>query len=50
MAPTKITSNVIATNAISGTLIIANVDALAALYKYNSDDPSTRPLGEFPLL
>ena len=28
----------------------ANVDALAALYKYNSDDPSTRPLGEFPLL
>jgi hypothetical protein len=28
----------------------ANVDALAALYKYNSDDPPTRPLGEFPLL
>jgi len=28
----------------------ANVDALAALYKYNSDDPPTRPLGEFPEL
>ena len=28
----------------------ASVDALAALYVYNSDDPSTRPLGEFPLL
>jgi hypothetical protein len=26
----------------------ANVDALAALYVYNSDDPPTRPLGEFP--
>ena len=26
----------------------ANVDALAALYTYNSDDPPTRPLGEFP--
>ena len=26
----------------------ANVDALAALYVYNSDDPPTRPIGEFP--
>ena len=26
----------------------ANVDALAALYVYNSDDPPVRPLGEFP--
>ena len=27
----------------------ANVDALAALYVYNSDDPPVRPLGEFPV-
>ena len=27
---------------------VANVDALEALYVYNSDDPPTRPLGEFP--
>ena len=26
----------------------ANVDALAALYVYNDDDPPTRPLGEWP--
>ena len=26
----------------------ANVDALAALYVYKSDDPPVRPLGEFP--
>ena len=26
----------------------ADVDALAALYTYNSDDPPVRPLGEFP--
>ncbi len=26
----------------------ADVDALAALYTYNSDDPPTRPLGEWP--
>ena len=26
----------------------SDVDALAALYTYNSDDPPTRPLGEFP--
>ena len=26
----------------------ANVDALAALYIYNDDSPSVRPLGEFP--
>ena len=26
----------------------ADVDALAALYVYNTDDPPTRPLGEFP--
>ena len=26
----------------------ADVDALAALYVYNSDDPPIRPLGEFP--
>ena len=26
----------------------ANVDALAALYEYNSDDPPVRPLGEWP--
>ena len=26
----------------------ANVDALAALYVFNDDDPPTRPLGEFP--
>jgi hypothetical protein len=24
------------------------VDALAALYVYNSDDPPVRPLGEWP--
>jgi len=27
----------------------ANVDALAALYTYNTDNPPTRPLGEFPV-
>ena len=27
---------------------VANVDALAALYIYNDDSPSVRPLGEFP--
>ena len=27
----------------------ANVDALAALYAYNTDNPPTRPLGEFPV-
>jgi len=26
----------------------ADVDALAALYVYNTDDPPTRPLGEWP--
>ena len=26
----------------------ADVDALAALYAYNDDDPQTRPLGEWP--
>ena len=26
----------------------SDVDALAALYEYNSDDPPVRPLGEFP--
>ena len=26
----------------------ANVDALAALYVYNEDDPPTRPIGEWP--
>ena len=26
----------------------ANVDALAALYVYNDDDPSVKPLGEWP--
>jgi hypothetical protein len=26
----------------------ADIDALAALYVYNSDDPPTRPLGEWP--
>ena len=26
----------------------ANVDALAALYVYNEDDPPTRPFGEWP--
>jgi len=26
----------------------ANVDALAALYVYNSDDPPVKPIGEFP--
>ena len=26
----------------------ANVDALAALYVYNEDDPPTRPLGDWP--
>ena len=26
----------------------ANVDALAALYVYNNEDPSVRPLGELP--
>jgi len=28
----------------------ANVDALAALYVYNDDEPPVRPLGEFPVL
>ena len=28
----------------------ANVDALAALYTYNSETPPVRPLGEFPVL
>ena len=28
----------------------SDVDALAALYAYNDDDPPTRPLGEFPIL
>ena len=28
----------------------ANVDALAALYAYNDDEPPVRPLGEFPIL
>jgi hypothetical protein len=28
----------------------ANVDALAALYVYNDDTPSVRPLGELPLV
>jgi len=28
----------------------ANVDALAALYVWNEDDPPTRPLGELPIL
>ena len=28
----------------------SDVDALAALYEYNSDDPPVRPLGEFPKL
>jgi hypothetical protein len=28
----------------------ANVDALAALYVYNDDEPPVRPLGEFPIL
>jgi len=27
---------------------VSNVDALAALYAYNDDDPPTRPLGQFP--
>ena len=27
---------------------VSDVDALAALYVYNSDDPPVRPLGEFP--
>ena len=27
-----------------------DVDALAALYVYNSDDPPIRPLGEFPII
>lgn len=27
-----------------------DVDALAALYVYNSDDPAIRPLGEFPII
>ncbi len=27
---------------------VSDVDALAALYVYNDDDPPTRPLGEFP--
>jgi len=26
----------------------SDIDALAALYEYNSDDPPVRPLGEFP--
>ena len=26
----------------------ADVDALAALYVYNQDDPPTRPLGDWP--
>ena len=27
---------------------VSDVDALAALYVYNNDDPPVRPLGEFP--
>lgn len=27
---------------------VSDVDALAALYVYNDDDPPTRPLGQFP--
>lgn len=27
---------------------VANVDALAALFVYNTDDPPTRPLGKWP--
>ena len=27
---------------------VSDVDALAALYVYNNDDPPTRPLGDFP--
>ena len=27
---------------------VANIDALAALYVFNDDDPPTRPLGEWP--
>ena len=26
----------------------SDVDAIAALYVYNSDDPPVRPLGEWP--
>ena len=28
----------------------SDIDELAALYEYNSDDPPVRPLGEFPVL
>jgi len=28
---------------------VSDVDALAALYVYNNDNPPTRPLGDFPL-
>ncbi len=28
---------------------VSDVDALAALYVYNDQDPPTRPLGEWPV-
>ena len=51
--PSAVTTHRAAVRTKSGemeTLInnAANVDALAALYVYNNDDPPVRPLGEFP--
>ena len=51
--PSAVTTHRAAVRTRSGemeTLInnAANVDALAALYVYNNDDPPVRPLGEFP--
>ena len=53
--PSAVTTHRAAVRTRSGemeTLInnAANVDALAALYTYNNEDPPARPLGEWPVL
>ena len=52
-APSAVTTYQAAVRTKANTMCTAvdnasDVDALAALYTYNSDDPPTRPLGEFP--
>ena len=51
--PSSVTTYKAAVRTKSNTMCTAidnasDVDALAALYVYNSDDPPVRPLGEFP--
>jgi len=51
--PSAVTTYKAAVRTKSNTMCIAvdnaaDVDALVALYAYNSDDPPTRSLGEFP--